>query len=322
LNIVGGGGFIGSHMVKYLSKMHHYIVVLDNYSTGYRDAIVAGEVVNGDMADRDRLNAIFTNTSIDIVLHFASYSQVGESIREPAKYYHNNFCNTQTLLDAMIANDVKKMVFSSTAAIFGEPIYLPIDEQHPKMPINPYGRSKWMIEQMLDDYDNAYGLKSVCLRYFNAAGADVGGELGERHDPETHLIPLTLQVALGKRDSITVFGWDYNTPDGTCIRDFIHVDDLCEAHCLSMQYLFSSSQSNKFNLGNGAGFSVKEVIDSCQQVSGKKIHVIKGNRRLGDPACLVANSAHASNVLSWEPKITKLSDIVKSAWYFGSNIGT
>jgi UDP-glucose 4-epimerase len=247
-------------------------------------------------------------------MHFASSILVGESVKDPAKYYRNNVTNTQNLLDVMVRHNVKNLVFSSTAAIFGEPQYIPIDEKHPKLPINPYGRSKWMVEQILEDFDRAYGLKSVCLRYFNAAGADPMGDLGERHDPETHLIPLVLQTISGRRDSFSVFGRDYGTEDGTCVRDYIHVSDLCDAHWLAIQYLLDGGDSQCFNLGNGSGFSVQEVIYMCEKVTGKELKVIESGRREGDPAVLVADSSLASQLLGWNQKFGNLEDIIRHAW--------
>jgi len=256
-----------------------------------------------------------TEHSFDVVMHFASSIMVGESVEKPSMYYRNNVTNTQNLLDAMIKHGVKQFIFSSTAAIFGEPEYTPIDEKHPKAPINPYGRSKWMVEQILEDYDRAYGLKSICLRYFNAAGADPEGELGERHDPETHLIPLVLQAASGQRDAITVFGRDYDTEDGTCMRDYIHVADLCQAHWLAIESLQNHGESQRFNLGNGNGFSVQQVIDVCREVTGKDITVIEGERREGDPAVLVADSSRARSELGWQPQFADLDSIVAHAWW-------
>jgi len=312
--VVGGAGYIGSHMVKYLGQNGCDVTVLDNLSSGHADAVLAGRLVEGDLADVAMLDRLVAENSFDVVMHFASSIMVGESVIKPALYYRNNVTNTQNLLDAMVKHEVKHFIFSSTAAIFGEPDYTPIDEVHPKLPINPYGRSKWMVEQMLEDYDRAYGLKSVCLRYFNAAGADPEGELGERHDPETHLIPLVLQAASGKRDAITVFGRDYDTTDGTCIRDYIHVNDLCEAHWLAIGKLLSDGESGRFNLGNGNGFSVQQVIDVCRDVTGKEITVIEGARRAGDPAVLVANSRLAEHELACTPKYSDLVSIVRHAW--------
>jgi len=243
LLIIGGAGYIGTHMVKRLHAAKHAVTILDNLSTGYRDAVLGGEFIQGDIEDRALLDKVFLEHKVDAVLHFASFIQVGESVKKPDIYYQNNLSNTINLLNAMIAADVKSFIFSSTAAIFGEPSYTPIDEVHPKQPINPYGRSKWMVEQILEDYDHAFGLKSVCLRYFNAAGADADGEIGERHEPETHLIPILLQVASGRRERASVFGTDYPTADGTCIRDYVHVMDLCDAHMrLWATYKFTNSQ--------------------------------------------------------------------------------
>jgi UDP-glucose 4-epimerase len=239
---------------------------------------------------------------------------VGESISHPQKYYDNNFVATLTLLNAMREAGVSRLIFSSTAAVYGNPVYLPIDENHPKEPINPYGKSKWMVEQVLEDYDRAYGLKSVCLRYFNAAGADPSGELGERHEPETHLIPLVLQAASCRREAISVFGTDYDTPDGSCIRDYVHVSDLCDAHLLALNHLMADGESARFNLGNGEGFSVKEVIDTAEKVTGKKINVKYQARREGDPARLIANSTKIRDQLGWQPKRADLSTIIQDAW--------
>lgn len=312
--IVGGAGYIGSHMVKLLGQQGCKVTVFDNLSFGHADAVLYGDLVVGDLADTQALDSLFSAHHFDVVMHFASSILVGESVQNPAKYYRNNVANTQNLLDVMIKYDVKKFIFSSTAAIFGEPIYTPIDEAHPKEPINPYGRSKWMVEQILEDYDKAYGLKSICLRYFNACGADPDGELGERHDPETHLIPLVLQAASGKRDNITVFGQDYDTPDGTCIRDYIHIVDLCQAHWLAIEHLSNYNQSKRYNLGNGDGFSVQQVIDVCKRVTGKDISVCYGERREGDPAVLVANASLAVSELAWKPNYPELEEIVNHAW--------
>lgn len=312
--VVGGAGYIGSHMVKMLLDAGQSVVTLDNLANGHRDAVLGGEFVLGNLDDTALLDGLFRSHNFDAVMHFASFIQVGESVRDPAKYYRNNVVCTLNLLDAMVTHGVRKFIFSSTAAIFGEPCYTPIDEAHPREPINPYGRSKLMVEQVLADYDLAYGLKSVCLRYFNAAGADPDGRLGERHDPETHLIPLVLQAAAGQRESISVYGDNYATPDGSCIRDYIHVADLCEAHFLALEYLFNRNRSAAYNLGNGRGFSVHEVIDSARRVTGKTIHVVRESRRDGDPAVLVADSSLAREVLGWKPKHSDLDAIVGHAW--------
>lgn len=313
--VVGGAGYIGSHMVKHLIRSRANVTVLDDLSSGYRDAVLQGaELAIGSAGDAAMLAALFARQNFDAVMHFASSIQVGESVADPAKYYANNVAATITLLDAMRKAQVRRFIFSSTAAVYGDPAYVPIDEAHPKNPINPYGRSKWMVEQLLEDYDRAYGLKSVCLRYFNAAGADPDGDLGERHMPETHLIPLVLQTASGRREAISVFGTDYDTPDGTCIRDYIHVCDLCEAHALALQYLLSGGDSDRFNLGNGQGFSVREVIDTARQVAGREIAMRVEPRRPGDPARLVADSRRVREVLGWKPERSGLDRIMADAW--------
>jgi UDP-glucose 4-epimerase len=312
--VVGGAGYIGSHMVKMLLGAGYEVVTLDNLSGGYRDAVLGGDFVFGDTADRIGLDRLFAGYAFDGVMHFASFIQVGESVQNPSKYFQNNVAATLNLLDTMVAHRVNAFIFSSTAAIFGVPQYTPIDEGHPKHPINPYGLSKWTIEQMLSDYDHAYGLKSVCLRYFNAAGADPEGQLGERHDPETHLIPLVLQAASGKREFITMYGQDYDTPDGTCVRDYIHINDLCQAHLLALEQLFDGAKSTAYNLGNNAGFSVKEVIDVAKEVTGQEIPVVLGERRKGDPDNLVADSKKAQTVLGWQPQYADLATIIAHAW--------
>ena len=314
--IIGGAGYIGSHMVKRLLATKHTVTILDNLSTGYREAVLGGEFIHGDIGDRTLLDKVFSEHKFDAVLHFASFIQVGESVKKPDIYYQNNLSNTINLLNAMIVADVKCFIFSSTAAIFGEPSYTPIDEAHPKQPINPYGRSKWMIEQILEDYDHAYGLKSVCLRYFNAAGADADGEIGERHEPETHLIPILLQVASGRRERASVFGTDYPTPDGTCIRDYVHVVDLCDAHIAALSYLRDSNHSGRFNLGNGNGFSVAQVIEAVESVTGKRLPIDYVERRPGDPAILVADATLARTTLGWFPHFSGLKTIVSHAWQF------
>jgi UDP-glucose 4-epimerase len=312
--VVGGAGYIGSHMVKYLEQFDCQVTTLDNLSAGHRDAICYGDFVYGDIADRTLLDQLFLSRKFHAVMHFASFIQVGESMAAPIKYYQNNVVNTLNLLNAMQVFGVNKFIFSSTAAIFGVPEYALIDETHPKRPINPYGRTKLMVEEALSDYGRAYGLKSVCLRYFNAAGADPEGKLGERHAPETHLIPLVLQAASGLRPCISVFGRDYDTPDGTCIRDYIHISDLCEAHWLALQSLVEGAASQAYNLGNGNGFSVQEVIDTARQVTGREIAMIDAPRREGDPARLVADSRLARERLGWQPKYEELGTIIEHAW--------
>jgi UDP-glucose 4-epimerase len=286
---------------------------LDDLSSGHRDAVIYGDFEYGNFGDRAVLDTVLSR-GFDAVMHFASFIEVGESMQHPSKYYLNNLTYTIGLLDAMRIHSVKKLIFSSTAATFGEPQYIPIDEKHPQRPINPYGRTKLMIEQVLADYDHAYGFKSVCLRYFNAAGADPEGQLGERHDPETHLIPLVLQVASGRRSHISVFGRDYGTPDGTCIRDYIHIQDLCTAHWQALLSLINGADSQTYNLGNGCGFSVQEVIDTAQQTTGRMIPTVSGLRRIGDPDRLVADSSLAREKLGWRPGYADLEIIVKHAW--------
>ncbi len=317
--VVGGAGYIGSLMVKMLARAGHGVTTLDNLSTGHMDAVRYGEFVLGDMADGALLDQLLASRPFDAVMHFAAFSLVGESMADPGKYYRNNVANTLNLLDAMVRHGVLNFIFSSTAAIFGEPVRLPMDESHPKLPINPYGRSKLMVEQILEDYDRAYGLKSTALRYFNAAGADPEGELGERHEPETHLIPLILQAASGRREAITVFGTDYDTPDGTCIRDYIHVQDLCDAHLLALERMLETGQSARYNLGNGEGFSVKEVIDTARRVTGRDIPTVWGERRPGDPARLVADATAARRELGWAPKFDALDAMIAhaQAWELG-----
>ena len=317
--VVGGAGYIGSHMVKKLVIEGHRVISLDNLSTGFKSLAKYGKLIVGDLSDNEFLDQLFSQNKFDAVMHFAASSLVGESIVNPAKYYRNNVVNTINLLDVMVKHDVRNFIFSSTAAIFGEPIQTKINEQHPKMPINPYGKSKLMIEMFLEDYASVYGLNSVSLRYFNAAGADPEGELGECHQPETHLIPLVLQVASGRRDYVTVFGSDYDTSDGTCIRDYIHVIDLCEAHKIALEKLMSSNLkgAKAFNLGNGDGFSVQQVIDVCKElvaIDGSEINVIYGDSRDGDPAILVADTRKAGKELAWKPKFNILEDIINHAW--------
>lgn len=312
--VVGGAGFIGSHMVKQLGLSNCHLTTLDNLSNGHRDAVLYGDFVKGDLADKDLLKQLIQPGRFDAVMHFASFIQVGESVENPAKYYDNNVINTLNLLETMQSAGIKRFIFSSTAATFGQPQYTPIDEEHPQQPINPYGRSKLMVEHILQDFDRAYGLKSVCLRYFNAAGADPEVQLGERHEPETHLIPLVLQVASGKKTNISIFGRDYDTPDGTCIRDYIHVSDLCDAHGLALTSLMQGGCSQQYNLGNGNGYSVQEVIESAQRVTGKVIATVDAPRRDGDPERLVADASKAKKVLGWKPHFTALDDIVRHSW--------
>lgn len=312
--VVGGAGYIGSHMVKMLLDRGFRVVTLDNLATGYRQSVLGGDFVQGDAGDPLLLERLFTGYAFAGVMHFASHIQVGESVTDPAKYYRNNVSNTLILLDAMRKHGVGRFIFSSSAAVYGEPLAVPITESHPKNPINPYGRSKWMIEEVLTDYDLAYGLRSVCFRYFNAAGADPGGAIGECHTPETHLIPLVLMAASGRRPQVKLFGEDYDTPDGTCIRDYVHVNDLCQAHLLALERLLQGGSSAAFNLGNGGGFSVREVIDTAERVTGRKIPVVVAPRRAGDPARLVADASLAQRELGWRPQFSELEQIIHHAW--------
>jgi len=315
--VTGGAGYIGSHAVKALEERGFQTIILDNLVYGHRDLVeinLKAKLVAGDINDRAFLDRLFTTTKIDAVMHFAAFAYVGESVTDPAKYYRNNVVGTLTLLDAMREHGVTNFVFSSTCATYGNPQSIPIAEDHPQHPINPYGAGKLAIERVLKDYDPAYGLKSVIFRYFNAAGADPDGLFGEDHNPETHLIPLILQAAAGKRASISVFGTDYDTPDGTCIRDYIHVTDLAQAHVLGLEYLLEHQTSQIFNLGNGSGFSVKEVVDTARQVTGKEIAIEECPRRVGDPAGVIGSSTKARQMLGWQPKYADLNTIVKHAW--------
>jgi UDP-glucose 4-epimerase len=312
--VVGGAGYIGSHMVAFLLEKGCSVTTLDDLSTGFREAVIGGTFLEANCSDKLILDQLFAENRFDCGMHFASSISVGESVVEPAKYYRNNVGNTLVLLDMMLRHGMKKFIFSSSAAVFGEPTYVPIDENHPRAPINPYGLSKWMIERILDDFSHAYDFKSVSLRYFNAAGADPQGRIGERHKPETHLIPLVLQTASGRRNAIKVFGDDYDTPDGTCIRDYIHVVDLCEAHFLAMEYLSQGGATAQFNLGNGNGFSVRQVIDAAEAATGRRIAVESAPRRPGDPARLVADATRARQVLGWQPRVPELDKILHYAW--------
>lgn len=318
--VSGGAGYIGSHMVRMLVDLGHTVVTFDDLSTGFRDAVLGGEFVHGSLHDKAVLSALFGKYQFDAVVHFAGSIAVGESVRDPAKYYQNNLAGTMNLLDAMREHSVNKLVFSSTAAIFGVPQYVPIDESHPQAPINPYGMTKWVTERILRDYDAAYGLNSVVLRYFNAAGAAPDGALGERHEPETHLIPLALRAAKGELPELTVFGTDYDTPDGTCIRDYIHIIDLCDAHVLALQHLMSDGESRAYNLGNGQGYSVKEVIQVAERVMGKTVPVRYGPRRAGDPPRLVADARKIRKDWGWEPRFHNLEQIVEHAWHWEKEV--
>lgn len=314
--VTGGGGYIGSHTVKALQAAGYEVVILDNLVYGHRDLVknvLKAKLFEGDIGDHALLDRLFSTYSVAAVVHFAAYAYVGESTTNPAKYYANNVRATLTLLEAMVDAGIKKLVFSSTCAIYGVPDTLPILEACDKRPVNPYGQTKLMVEQILDDFDRAYGLKSVCFRYFNAAGADPAGDLGEDHTPETHLIPLVLEAAQ-KRKAVSIFGKDYPTADGTCIRDYIHVSDLADAHVLGLDHLLQGNSSQKINLSNGSGFSVRQVIETAKAVTGRPIKVVEAARRPGDPPALVGSSDKASALLGWQPRYPELVDIIDHAW--------
>ncbi|HEY9846012.1 MAG TPA: UDP-glucose 4-epimerase GalE [Candidatus Caenarcaniphilales bacterium] len=314
--VTGGAGYIGSHAVLALQRAGYEVVVLDNLSNGHPELVdkLQVELIVGDTSDRPLLDHLFTTHKIAAVMHFAAYIAVGESVTDPGKYYRNNVNGTLTLLEAMVAAGIQQFVFSSTCALYGVPKIVPIPEDHPQDPISPYATTKWMVERILADFDTAYGLKSVCFRYFNAAGADPTGLLGEDHIPETHLIPLVLLAALDQQKSISILGTDYPTPDGTCIRDYIHVADLAAAHVLGLQYLLNGGESAVFNLGNGTGFSVKQVIETAKQITGREIKVVQSDRRAGDPPILVGSSGKARKILGWQPQYPNLEEILAHAW--------
>jgi UDP-glucose 4-epimerase len=311
--VVGGAGYIGSHAVKALGDAGHNVWVYDNLSRGHQESVPKGRLIVGEVADRAKLVATMREKGIDAVMHFAAFALVNESVNDPSLYYRNNVIAALELLDAMREAGVMKMVFSSTTATYGEPEIVPIPETTPQHPINPYGFTKLVIEQALADYAAAYGLAYAALRYFNAAGADPSGEIGEDHDPESHLIPIVLQVALGQRDKITVFGDDYPTPDGTCIRDYIHVCDLADAHLRALDRL-EPGKGICLNLGTGRGTSVREIIEACRKVTGHAIPEVMGKRRAGDPPELIADARRAKAELGWTPKYQDVESIVKTAW--------
>ena len=315
--VTGGAGYIGSHAVLALREAGYEVVILDNLVYGHRDiveTVLKVELIEGDIADRALLDKIFKTREFAAVMHFAAYAYVGESVSQPAKYYRNNVAGTLTLLEAMCDAGIKNFVFSSTCATYGVPEQIPIAEDQPQQPINPYGMGKLMVEHILDDFDRAYGLRSVRFRYFNAAGADPQGRLGEDHMPETHLLPLVLLTALGKRESISIYGTDYDTPDGTCLRDYIHVTDLAQAHILGLEYLLNGGSTEVFNLGNGQGFSIREVIEAARVVTSRPIAVTLADRRPGDPPILVGSGEKAKQILGWNPQYAELETILKHAW--------
>lgn len=317
--VTGGAGYIGSHVVRLLLKKGWDVIVLDNLSRGHKESLPQNVVFEEvDLLDNEKLMSVIQKHNIESVIHFAAFAYVGESVEDPEMYYRNNVLGSFNLINALREKNVKHIVFSSTCSLYGNPLVVPISEEESTKPINPYARTKLMIEKILLDYDTAYGMKYVALRYFNAAGASVNGEIGESHFPEPHLIPLVLFTALGKRESISIYGADYPTPDGTCIRDYIHVEDLAEAHVKALEYLNKGNSSQIINLGTGDGNSVKEVISAAEEVTGKKIKSIVAPSRAGDPAVLVADNKKAKEVLGWNPKFN-LKDIVQTAWQWHQN---
>lgn len=314
LIVCGGAGYIGSHMCKLLAEAGHEVSVIDNFSTGHRAAVQWGSCFEGDIGDPAFVAEVFAHTRPQGVLHFAARSLVGESVEKPAEYYRNNVLSTVSLLEQVRQIPDCVFIFSSTASIFGMPDVEAIGDDQPPAPINPYGRTKLAIEFVLQDYGRAYGLPSASFRYFNAAGADPSALIGESHHPETHLIPTILESAMGRRGPFTVFGEDYPTPDGTCIRDYIHVNDLCRAHLLGLEYLQQDPGAHFFNLGNGAGFSVRQVIQATERVIGKPLQYSVGQRRAGDPPRLIADASRAREVLGWTPEYTSLDAIIETAW--------
>ncbi|MBU4316534.1 MAG: UDP-glucose 4-epimerase GalE [Proteobacteria bacterium] len=312
--VTGGAGYIGSHACKALKQAGFNPVTYDNLEYGHEWAVKWGPLEEGDILDRSRLETVLKKYDPKAVMHFAAYTYVGESVENPGKYYRNNVAGSLTLLEAMRNRSIQKIIFSSTCATYGIPQCIPLAEDHGQFPISPYGKSKFMIEQMLKDFDEAHGIKFVGLRYFNAAGADPDAEIGEEHNPETHLIPLVLDAAMGKSEGIKIFGTDYDTPDGTCIRDYIHVTDLADAHVKALGYLVKEGKSDFFNLGNGSGFSVREVIENAEKTTKQKIPVIEWQRRPGDPAVLIGSSEKALKILNWQPKYNNLETIIKTAW--------
>jgi UDP-glucose 4-epimerase len=312
--VTGGAGYIGSHYVLYERERGNEVVVLDNMVYGHKEAVLDTPLVIGDLGDRAVLDKLFADYKVDAVVHFAAFASVGESVAHPERYYNNNVKATLNLLDTMRDHNIRYFVFSSSCATYGNPQYVPMDEKHPQNPINPYGESKFICEKIMQAYDHAHGLRFGSLRYFNAAGADPDGRIGESHDPETHIIPNILQAAQGKKDGVTLFGTDYDTPDGTCIRDYIHILDLAQAHSLVLEKMKAGGDSGFYNLGSETGYSVKEVIGICEKVTGKKIPVKTGDRRPGDPPRLVASAAKAKAELGWKPRFGELEETVSTAW--------
>ena len=312
--VVGGAGYIGSHMVLDLQRAGYPVVTLDNLSRGHRELVPGGDFVEGDLGNPADLDAVFTRYPVKAVMHFAAWSLVGESVEQPLAYYRNNVANTLTLLEAMQRHGINHFIFSSTAAVYGEPEKTPITEDHPCAPTNPYGATKFAVERLLQDVSHASNMTFCALRYFNAAGADAAGDIGERHQPETHLIPLILQVATGEREAIRIFGEDYPTPDGTCLRDYVHVTDLTQAHLLALESLLRGGSNAIYNLGNSTGYSVRQVIDVAREVTGHPIPAIVSERRAGDPAILIADSSRIRTNLGWQPQYESLEEIIQTAW--------
>jgi len=311
--ITGGAGYIGSHANKWLHEHGYETVTIDNLSSGHAELVRWGKFIQGDTGDRHFLDDVFDSEKIEAVMHFAAYVNVGESVMQPAIYYENNVAKTMVLLDAMRRHHINHFVFSSTCATFGNAAYTPIDEKHPQCPVNPYGQTKFVVERILQDYERAYGLKHCIFRYFNAAGASFDAEIGEWHEPETHLVPLVLDAAIGKQEAIHVFGSDYPTEDGTCVRDYIHVCDIAEAHRLGMEYLLRHGVSNHFNLGSTRGYSINEVIEAAKKITGKPFKVCYTDRREGDPPVLVGAYGKAKEILQWSPRFS-LEESIESAW--------
>lgn len=312
--VTGGSGYVGSHAAKALARAGFHPIILDNLSTGHVELARWGTFEKGDVGDDLRVKTLFARYPISAVMHFAAHAYVGESMGDPGRYYLNNVGKSLVLLEAMRASGVKLFIFSSSCAVYGTPLSLPLKEDHPKNPLSPYGKSKQMVEEILEDYCRAYGFRAVCLRYFNASGADPEGETGELHDPETHLIPLALRAGMREGEALRVFGSDYPTADGTCVRDYVHVSDVAAAHMLALDYLEKGGESGVFNLGNGNGFSVRQVIQVAERVRGEKIRLASAGRRPGDPPVLISDSTKARRVLGWEPAIPDLETIIASAW--------
>lgn len=319
--VTGGAGYIGSHACKALARAGYLPITYDNLVHGHEWAVKWGPLECGDILDRVRLDGVIAEYQPLAIMHFAAFAYVGESVTDPGKYYRTNVAGSLNLLEAARDHGIGRFIFSSTCATYGIPERLPITEVTPQHPINPYGASKLMVERMLADFGSAHGLRSIALRYFNAAGADPDNEIGEDHDPETHLIPLVLDAASGRRPHITVFGTDYDTPDGTCIRDYIHVSDLADAHVRALKALEEGARSNVYNLGNGAGFSVRDIVDSVRRITGLEVQVVNGERRAGDPASLISHAAKARCQLEWQPNFVDVEDIIRTAWAWHQKAG-